>query len=239
MKITFIGTGSAFAINNHNASIVIESEKYKTLVDAGSDIKHSLHNAGLKPKDIDNIIITHLHGDHCHGLEYLGFSTYFDPTAKKPNLFIHKSLKDNLWGQVLKGTMEDINGQKLKLSDYFNIVLLDSETPEVVDSQFTMELIKVPHVSKSFGIKINENIFYSGDSTFMEESFYRQFNIVFHDCEIAPYKSGFHAHYTDFEKADQSLFEDTKFYLYHYQDNEKPVLNDNLKFVKELEVFNF
>lgn len=76
MKLTFIGTGEAFDENRDNTSYLIENKRQYTLVDCGYTASGSLRRfLAKKGKDfidvLDNIMITHLHGDHFSGLSGL------------------------------------------------------------------------------------------------------------------------------------------------------------------------
>src|ERR1700733_4386232 len=96
MKLTFIGSGSAFTLgaNNYHSNMLLENAHgERLLIDCGSDARHSLHEAGFSYHDIHDVYISHLHADHAGGLEWLGFTTKFDPTcSEKPNLYISETL---------------------------------------------------------------------------------------------------------------------------------------------------
>jgi ribonuclease BN (tRNA processing enzyme) len=121
MKITFLGSGSAFVpmSENFQSNILFEKTKLETqysgsehntivtgeeevthrlLMDAGTHIQESLSSVNLEPKDLDAIFISHLHGDHCHGLEFIGFKNYFTPPfgSIKPKLLINHEISDKL-----------------------------------------------------------------------------------------------------------------------------------------------
>lgn len=80
-------------LNSHvetsvNAYLVV-LPKYKILVDAGAGtvfgptlnkLTTSLNNAGYQPQDIDQIVITHMHGDHLGGITQDGKATF--PNAR-------------------------------------------------------------------------------------------------------------------------------------------------------------
>ena len=51
------------------SSILIESEGEKLLVDCGPDLREQLLAGGIA--DIDRVIVTHDHADHCHGIDDL------------------------------------------------------------------------------------------------------------------------------------------------------------------------
>ena len=64
MKITFVGTGSAFTTKNFQTNTLISRNDKNLLIDAGGDIRFSLGKLGLSYKDINALYITHLHNDH-------------------------------------------------------------------------------------------------------------------------------------------------------------------------------
>jgi phosphoribosyl 1,2-cyclic phosphate phosphodiesterase len=50
-------------------SILVESAGERMLVDCGPDLRQQL--LGAKVKELDGVIVTHAHGDHCHGIDEL------------------------------------------------------------------------------------------------------------------------------------------------------------------------
>ena len=50
-------------------SILVESARKRMLVDCGPDLRQQLLAARLG--DLDGVIVTHAHGDHCHGIDEL------------------------------------------------------------------------------------------------------------------------------------------------------------------------
>ncbi|HEU0311495.1 MAG TPA: MBL fold metallo-hydrolase [Sphingomicrobium sp.] len=51
------------------SSILIESGRERLLVDCGPDLREQLLAAGVA--DVDRVIVTHDHADHCHGIDDL------------------------------------------------------------------------------------------------------------------------------------------------------------------------
>ncbi|MFL6727144.1 MAG: MBL fold metallo-hydrolase [Sphingomicrobium sp.] len=51
------------------SSILVESDDQRMLVDCGPDLRQQLLSAGVSR--LDGVIVTHAHGDHCHGIDEL------------------------------------------------------------------------------------------------------------------------------------------------------------------------
>jgi len=85
IKLTFVGTGSAFAKKNYQNNLLIENCSESILIDCGSTAFRSLAEMKKNPAGIKNIFISHLHADHCGGLEEAAFMHYFvfRPMARK------------------------------------------------------------------------------------------------------------------------------------------------------------
>jgi len=89
LKINFVGTGSAFTMDNYQTNALVTLDNgYRLLVDCGGDVRRALRqHAGATHSDIDGVYISHLHNDHIGGLEWLAFAARFDPRrTRKPDL---------------------------------------------------------------------------------------------------------------------------------------------------------
>lgn len=229
-KVTFLGSGSAFTVGDDNfqSNILIEdlrSDK-KLLLDCGGDIRFSLHNVGLKMSDITDVYISHPHGDHVGGLEGLAFCTKWIPNRPKINMYISKHFANDLWTNTLSGGLGSIEGEIAEMSTFFNVNAIG------VKGRFdwqgiNFQLVQVVHIMNGFDIvpsygllfKVNGlTVFFTSDTQFAPAQllkFYDMADVIWHDCETAPFKSGVHAHY-DFMKTLDPKFKQ-KMWLYHYQ----------------------
>lgn len=71
IHLQFLGTSAGVPTTSRNVSSVIfriSGRKHVTMVDCGEGTQQRLLAAGCPPARISDILITHLHGDHCLGL---------------------------------------------------------------------------------------------------------------------------------------------------------------------------
>lgn len=72
MELIFLGTGAGMPSKQRNTSSVVlnlvEERGTYWLIDCGEATQHQLLYTSLKPRRIEKIFITHMHGDHIYGL---------------------------------------------------------------------------------------------------------------------------------------------------------------------------
>lgn len=253
MKLVFLGTGSAFTVgvDNYHSNMLLESENGKCLlIDCGGDARLALYDQGHTYKDINDVYISHLHADHVGGLEWLAFTTYFDPEPHKVCMHIHHSLVDPLWQHVLSGGLCSLQGPTPTLTSFFNL-------DQIEDGRFfkweniEFHLVETDHgmsgssSMSSYGLffKIkDERIYITTDSQFNPpqiQKYYDEATIIFQDCEITEIKSGVHAHFEQLVTLPPEI--KRKMWLYHYNTNLLPdaLGNGFAGFVQRGQVFHF
>lgn len=241
-KLTFVGVGSAFSKIHNNNNVLIEIDSKKYLLDCGIKTPQALHNMGIELKDIEGVIVSHIHADHTGGLEELGFMGKF-VLNKKFKLFISDDLVDPLWNNSLSGGMEDDTDGKRSLGDYFDISLFnDLDKFEV--SGLSILPIKTVHVNKdkpSYSFIFNNKVFFSADILFEEELLLTldSMETIFHDVQF--FKGGVHCSLDELETLPENIREKIK--LMHYSDNFKDFKDraekSKMTFVNQGEIFNF
>lgn len=225
MKIKALGVNGAFTEHYHN-NFVFELGNRKLLVDAGTTLRYSLHEAGYKETDITDVIITHLHSDHVGGLEE------FAQRCKwifnhKPNLWIRGRMKDQFEEVVGKGLFTD----GLSLNDYFNVYTVGIGARNGFEIEdHLIELIKTDNLHAqgmlSMGLKVNlpsgQNIIYTSDIAKHKEAEFKQkidenTAALFHDVSIV--ENTVHSELTDVINHYEDVLETYRIYAMHYQDD--------------------
>lgn len=234
MKLTFLGTGAAFTPHdNYQSNMLLTAANGKRLlIDCGSDIRHSLvennRRTGNADAAIDAVYISHSHSDHCGGLEYLAFHTYFSAQRGTVELFAEENLMRDLWDESLKGGLCCIQGKSMQMADYFTC------HPVRHNGIFhwegiRFELVGMPHVvydgdvKYSHGLLIGENgsnaydVFITTDTQFCPDTISllaHKAAVIFHDCETTSFRSEVHAHYEQLCTLPAAVR--NKIWLYHY-----------------------
>ena len=72
MELLFLGTGAGIPAKLRNVTAIalklLEERGSIWLFDCGEATQHQILHTSIKPSKIENIFITHLHGDHLYGL---------------------------------------------------------------------------------------------------------------------------------------------------------------------------
>lgn len=253
LTMIFLGTGNAFTVGheNYQSNVLLQKDNDSLLIDAGTDIRFSLHEQHFDYMDIRNIYISHLHADHIGGLEWLATNTFFDSRYQgKPNLIVSERLVDDLWEHSLSGGLRTLQTEEATLETFFNVhAVKANETFSWQKVHF--KLVQSVHVISNYqlmpcyGLLVeykNTRIYYTADSQYAPRQlldYYEEADIIFHDCEISEKKSGVHAHYTELLAIPQHL--KRKIWLYHYGAGKRPDAKADgfLGFVKKGQRFEF
>lgn len=238
MKITFLGSGSAFvtADENYHSNILLSKDVYTTsdnvykhlLFDAGTTIIEALKAANYTVHDIDTICISHNHSDHTGGMELIGFMRYFKTFpfgTNIPRLVANTEVLEELWDGNLKSGMKSIQGKTCTIDTYFKTEYI---APNASFKFYgtDIELIQTVHVvdnrriAPSYGIFFEEDdmkVFITGDCQMAPNQmmyFYEQANVIFHDCEFAEYPQSVHAQFHQLCTLPGKI--KSKMFLYHY-----------------------
>jgi len=228
MQLLFLGSGSAHTVGADNFQsnmVLIADNGRRLLIDCGSDVRWSLAKQGLSHLDVTDIYISHLHADHIGGLEYIGFQTKFDPRCQRPRLFVEESLAAPLWNRALRGGMGIISGTETELDTFFDVrIVTANQSFEWEGVRF--QTVPTVHVSSpratvhSYGLLIERDghrTFLTTDTQFTPgrlADYYASADVIFHDCETGPARTGVHPNYDDLVQLPAAVR--AKTWLYGY-----------------------
>ncbi|MEH7157188.1 ribonuclease Z [Neobacillus drentensis] len=151
MDIFFLGTGAGMPAKLRNVTSIalklLEERGGVWLFDAGEATQHQILHTSLKPRRIEKIFITHLHGDHIYGLPGLLSSRSFQGGESEVTVYGPKGIKEYIH-------------TSLSLSQtYLKYPLTVNEVDEGVifeDDQFKVETLRLDHGIPSYGYRIIE-----------------------------------------------------------------------------------
>lgn len=135
MEFVVLGTGDAFSATRFGSSAVVLGPEGHVLIDAPDAIMRALAHASLRsgvevsPATIDDILLTHLHGDHVNGLEAFGFLRWLEwrRTGRPlPRLHTTTHAAERLWARLAPAMDQ---GGTANLSDYFELRVLPKSAP--------------------------------------------------------------------------------------------------------------
>ena len=184
--LTMLGVGHSEAIDHWNNNAMITADNHRLLIDAGYTIKFALRDQGLTLADVNAIFISHVHADHCFGLERLAYECRFRYRFK-PYLYLPPGIYEELWSQTLQGVMGRLGeGPAATLDDFFEIVRLEEDTFDY--HGIRLDYFQNNHVpgKPSYGLSINEHLFFSGDTRAIPETVVRFApTTILHDCTLS------------------------------------------------------
>lgn len=152
MEVTFLGTGAGIPSKERNVTAImlnlIQEINELWLFDCGEATQHQILHTSLKPRKINKIFITHLHGDHIFGLPGLLSSRSFLGGNDTLTIYGPKGIKQYVETSLL------ISGTHLAYTIEF--VEFDEAGNVFEDDAFIVEAILLDHNIKSFGFRITE-----------------------------------------------------------------------------------
>jgi ribonuclease BN (tRNA processing enzyme) len=236
--MTFLGAGSAFtppSQGNFQSNMLMEFDGAAALlVDCGTQVHQSLEAAGKSVRDVGALYVSHPHADHVGGMEEFALKTFNfadpDATERRP-LFGNAALLDELWDKTLSGGLGTLQYRVARLDDFFDVRRVPANGGFAWGG-VDFRLVRVVHamngyeIIPSYGLSFRaggRRCFLTTDAQFCPEQIldmYRRSDVVFQDCETAPWKSGVHAHYSQLRTLPDDIR--AKMWLYHYQPGPLP-----------------
>ncbi|MBQ0140541.1 MAG: ribonuclease Z [Kurthia sp.] len=151
MQLQFLGTGAGMPSKSRNTSSLavklLEECGDIWLFDCGEATQHQILHTTIKPRKINKIFITHLHGDHIFGLPGFLSSRSFLGGTDPVTIYGPPGLEN--W---LRTTMQ-VTGTHLTYAIHYEVI---QEGVLFEDEQFAVRCKKLQHVIDSYGFRIEQ-----------------------------------------------------------------------------------
>lgn len=171
-RVTFLGTGDAFAAGGHfQSAYLVEGGGSTILLDCGASTLIALKRLGLDPGSIDTIVLSHLHGDHFAGLPFLFLDyKYLHPRDRTLRIAGPPGTADRI-ADLFRATYRDLATELPP----FPVELVELRPDRPVEiGPVRLDPFRVPHqereISLGVGVELaGANILYSGDTGWTED----------------------------------------------------------------------
>jgi ribonuclease BN (tRNA processing enzyme) len=232
MAMSFIpvGVGDAFSALHYSSAVAVEADGRWLLVDCPHPLRKILREASaragvaLDAGSFEAVVVTHLHADHCAGLEGIGYYGRF-VLGTRPRLAAHPSVLARVWDGRLAAGMDELTDPAtwrpipMALGDYFEPLALDDARPVEV-GPFTVECRRTRHHVPTYALRIRgggRTLGLSADTTFDRGlvDWLAEADLVIH--ETGP---GIHASYAELSALPAPLR--ARMRLIHYPDAFEP-----------------
>lgn len=151
MEIQFLGTGAGMPSKDRNTSSLalklLEERGTIWLFDCGEATQHQILHTTIKPRKVDKIFITHLHGDHIFGLPGFLSSRSFQGGEDPLTIYGPKGLKE--W------VLSSLEVTKTHLTYRLEFVEVN-EGIIYEDNSFIVYAKRLEHVIPCFGYRIEQ-----------------------------------------------------------------------------------
>lgn len=189
-----LGTGNAFTRTRFHSSFLLICGGRVVLVDAPAPLRRMMFEAqrasgfAIDSDSIDALFLTHLHGDHCNGVEELGFHRHFIVGGPRPEIHLHESLCDPLWRRLSPVMALDGDGGE-GLGRYFAPRPFgDGEVIDLGIAGLRCRPIAMEHFLPCYGFRIDYGGFSLGFSA--DTRFHPPFIEAVADCDLIIHECG-------------------------------------------------
>lgn len=152
MEFVFLGTGAGVPSKGRNVSAIalqlLEERGQTWLFDCGEATQHQILHTSVRPRRIEKIFITHLHGDHIFGLPGLLGSRSFQGGTTPLTVYGPKGIK-----QFIEVALS-VSTTHVKYP--LEVVEITEEGTVFEDNEFYVETKRLSHGIECFGYRIVE-----------------------------------------------------------------------------------
>lgn len=151
MDVLFLGTGAGMPAKLRNVTSIalklLEERGAIWLFDCGEATQHQILHTSIKPRRIEKIFITHLHGDHIYGLPGLLSSRSFQGGESEVTLYGPKGLKEYV--EISLTISQTYLKYPLKIVEIEEGIIFE-------DNEFLVKASLLEHGIPSYGFRVVE-----------------------------------------------------------------------------------
>jgi len=200
MKLHILGCGDAFGSGGRNQSgYLVEASDRMFLLDCGPTSLLAMKRAGIDPRRLDAIILSHLHGDHFGGIPFFFIEFLYQQPKDKPLTIAGPPGTETKVRQLFQLMYGNGNNDKEIPPTCFET--LYPGQPALIDG-IEVHPYPVPHQTHeiSLGLKVvyeGKKLLFSGDSAWTESFIDQARGVDLFLCECSFYdvQPGMHVNY--------------------------------------------
>jgi ribonuclease BN (tRNA processing enzyme) len=228
-----LGVGEAFTARYYTSAYVLGIGDDWLLIECPHPVRKMLREASIaaglrRELDLDHlysVVVSHLHADHCCGLEDLGYYS-FHVLGRRAKLLMHADTSARLWNGLLAAGMEltqsnrDQPPVQRQVGDFFDLIEL-SEAQPVKCGPFSVECRRTIHSIPTFALRITAGdrmLGYSADTAYDPAliTWLAPANLIIHEATTLVH-TGVHTPYESLAALPASLR--SRMRLTHYPDD--------------------
>lgn len=202
MRALILGIGDAFTNRGFGTSAVVEGPGGHFLLDCPDLIHRAIREAcetsgwAVDYKSLDDVLITHLHGDHVNGLESFGWARLVDRlrgiSKTMPRIHTHPAAAARLWERLAPAMDPPLTkgGRKSTLEDFFEVHTFEPGKPTTI-AGLTIESRYTIHPVPTIGLRISDGaktLAWSGDTCFEQAhiDWLCSADVIVHEANLGP-----------------------------------------------------
>lgn len=202
MRALILGIGDAFTSRGFGTSAVLEGPGGFVLLDCPDLIHRAIREAcetsGWKVdyNSIDDLVITHLHGDHVNGLESFGWARFVSrlrgANMVLPRVHTHPAAAGRMWERLAPAMDPPLTkgGRCSTIEDFFDLRVFEPGRPIHV-AGLTVECRYTIHPVPTIGLKVSDGrrtLGWSGDTCFEPAhiDWLSNADLIVHEANLGP-----------------------------------------------------
>jgi ribonuclease BN (tRNA processing enzyme) len=166
MQLIILGSGTGVpSLNRGSPGFLVKTENQSILLDGGSGTLQRMLQTGVTYKDLDAVLYTHIHPDHCADLVPLLFACKYQEEPRFKDLLITggKGFRDYLEG------LRWVHGSWIE-PQTFRLHIREVATDELSIGDLLVRTLPLDHMRESVGYRITSPqghaLVYSGDTAY-------------------------------------------------------------------------